>query len=317
MKFEVAALTELASIKKVTPTEITRVCEEALTDAYSKGADPVPGAKAKIDVYKGQLYILDEEGNDVTPEDFGRLVASIMRQAVTMWSRDLDRRRKLGTWADKVGTLVTGQVRAHAGRNQRGETVISLGDNVEAIMPRGEATPGEVLKHGEDVTAYIVAVNPDDRGRVKVTVSRRQPALVTELIKSHSPEVADGRVIITNVAREPGHRSKIAVKAGEGYTGDLQEAIFGAGAYRIRGVAAKLKGEKVDVVVDTGVIEEFVANSLTPAKVAQVQMTDAPHGHAIVAVDRDQMKLAIGSEGRNVRLASKLTNVKIDVLIAE
>ena len=239
-----------------------------------------------------------------------------------MWLRDLDRRRKLGVWADREGTLITGTVRAHTARNAKGETIISLGgkdtgpdSRVEAVMPSGEATPGETLTHGQEVTAYVVAVNPDDRGRVKVTVSRRQPLLVSELIREHSPEVARGLVEITGVAREPGIRTKVAVRAAEGFNGDPREAVFGAAAYRIRAVAAKLNGEKIDIVVDPGNLEGFIANALTPADVTQVQMTDSPHPHALVAVPRDQVSLAIGAEGRNVRLASKLTGAKIDVLV--
>lgn len=314
MKFEAAALSDLAVSQKVPVADVVNVVQAALTEAYSKTSSPVEGAVVNLDARRGELTIKDPSGTDVTPSDFGRLAASTMRQAVTMWLRDLDRRRKLGAWADKEGTLITGEVRAHAARNARGETIINLGEGVEAVMPTGEATPGEELKHGQEITAYVVAVNPDDRGRVRVTVSRRQPAFVAELIRAQSPEVADGRVIITNIAREPGLRTKVAVRAAEGYTGDVQEAVFGAAAYRIRAVAAKLHGEKVDVVVDPGNIEGFVANALTPAKVVRVQMTDDKHPHALAVLADSQVSLAIGTEGRNVRLASKLTGVKIDIL---
>lgn len=319
MNFDVSILKELAQTQKVPEGTVIRVVEKALGDAYAKSSNPVEGAVVKLDEQKNRLIIEAPDGTDVTPADFGRMAAMTMRQAVQMWLKDLERRRKLGAWADKENTLVTGTVRAHAARNARGETIIDLGNGVEAVMPSGEATPQEVLKHGQEVVVYVVAVNPDERGRIKVTVSRRQPNLVAELVRQQVPEVADGRIEIIGVAREPGVRAKIGVRASANFKGDVAEAVFGAAAYRIRAVAAKLGGgEKLDVVVDPGTIEGFVANALTPAKVTTVQMDEnSPHPHALVGVPRDQVTLAIGAEGRNTRLASKLTGVKIDVLVDE
>lgn len=312
MFIDVDALSQLASSQHVPLADVVTVVEAALNDAYRKNASAVPGARVQIAVTKagGDLTVLDADGADITPADFGRLVATTTRQAVTQWLRDLERIRKVGVWAGREGSLVTGTVRANS-RNRNGETSVDLGAGVEAVLPSGEAVEGEALRHGDRVTALIVAVNADDRGAVKVTISRRQPALITQLFTAAVPELAAGAIEVVSVARDPGSRTKIAVRGADGV--DARSAMIGVNADRIRQVTAAVAGEKIDVVNFHAELGDYAAAALTPAAVLAVDVTDPVRRQVTVTVAPDQLALAVGRGGANTRLAQRLTGAKITV----
>lgn len=313
MKFDTTAIAALATQMGVPMPAVVSQLSTALTDAYARTPAAVPGARAVLDADAGELVILDAEDTDVTPGDFGRTAAAAARQALQMWVKDLERIRKVGVWAGREGSLLTGTVRAHSARNAKGEVLLEVGGGVEAVLPAGEQTPGEVYSHGSTWTVIIVAVNATDRDGVRVTISRRQPSLVPALFAQVCPELAEGKVMVTSVARDPGVRVKIAVTSavsGLSATG----ALIGVGATRIAAVAEALGAERIDVVAFSPDVETFVAAALTPAKVRSVRLTD-PVRHAVeVLVDPDQLARAAGRAGANTRLAMRLTGTRIEIL---
>lgn len=311
MELDVQVLKQLASDQQVPLSTVVVKVTDALTDAYGRTPSAVAGAVARLDTAAGTLTITGPDGMDVTPSDFGRLAAAATRQAVTQWLRDVERIRKVGKWAGREGTLISGRVRAHAARNRRGETIFDLGDGVEAVMPTGEATPGEEYPHGTEMTVLIVAVNADDRGGVKITVSRRQPSLVTALFAKVTPELASGQVRIVAIARDPGSRTKVAV-TGPG----ARAALIGPNADRIRQVVAALPGEKVDVLEHHEDLAAYAAAALTPAKIIATEVLDPARKLVRVTVAPDQVALARGKAGANLRLGHRLTGARIEVVPA-
>lgn len=316
MKFDVAALHLLADQQQLPVADVIAVVTQALTDAYAKTPAAVGGAVAVIDEAASELHVLDAGGADVTPADFGRLAAATMRQAVTQWLRDVERIRKVGPWAGREGTVVRGVVRPS--RSRRPEVSLDLGEGagVECVLPDGEATPGEELRAGDRVTVLIVAVNATDRGTVKVTVSRRQPALVDALFADVCEPLRSGAVQITGIARDPGSRCKVAVTSTVPGL-DPAAALLGPGAEYARQVAQALGSEKIDLVRHSDDLATFVAAALTPAKGVAAQLTDAARRAVTATVAPDQLAFAAGRRGSNVSLAQRLTGARIHLQPAD
>lgn len=315
MQFDTAAVPALAQQMGVPVTTVTEQLVGALTDAYARTYGAVPGAVATLDVTAGQLCVVDPDGHDITPADFGRTAATAARQALQMWMRDVERIRKVGVWAGREQTLVTGTIRAHAARNARGEVLLDVGTGVEAVMPSGEQIPGESYAHGQTLTVIIVAVNATDRGGVRITISRRQPTLVAALLAQVSPELADGRVQIVGIARDPGSRVKVAVRSTVPGL-NARGALIGEGAARISRVAAELRGEKIDVITAVEDQAAYVAAALTPATVTSARVVDPVRHQVEVTVPAAQLGLAAGKDGTNTRLAQRLTGTRIEIKAA-
>jgi N utilization substance protein A len=253
---------------------------------------------------------LDEDGNvirewDDTPKDFGRIAAQAAKQVLTQRVREAERDRKYEEYAGREGDIVTGIIQQTDSRF----TLLDLG-KVEALLPQAEQVPYERYDHGARLKAYIVEVRKTSKGP-QIVVSRSHPGLIKRLFELEVPEISNGIVEIKACAREPGHRTKIAVWSNDQNV-DPVGACVGARGARVRMVTTELRGEKVDIVPYSDDPAEFVARALQPAKVKEV-LLDEDKGRATVIVHDYQLSLAIGKEGQNARLAARLTGWHIDI----
>jgi transcription termination/antitermination protein NusA len=321
----VQALRELEREKGISFETILRGLEEALASAYKSAMRPGVGegedeeredVRMTLDPESGEmrayLQVLDEEGR-VTSEqelpvsaDFkGRIAAQTAKQVILQKLRDAEREITYEEFAGREGDVVTGIVQQDSHRY----TLLDLG-KVEALLPFQEKVPSEPYRHGERLKAYIVEVRRTNKGP-QIIVSRTHPELLKKLFEMEVPEVAEGMVEIRAVAREPGHRSKIAVSSNEPGV-DPVGACVGAKGSRVRMVVNELRGEKIDVVEWSDDPARFVAKALAPASVKEVRI-DRDTQTALVIVPDYQLSLAIGKEGQNARLAARLTGWRIDI----
>src|SRR5205809_6082896 len=243
---------------------------------------------------------------DVTPGDFGRIAAQTAKQVILQRIREAERDMMFEEYRDRVGELITGIVQQSDSRY----TLVQLRERVEALLPKSEQVEGERYDHSQRIKAVIKEVSPSTNGPA-IIVSRRDPELIKKLFELEVPEIADGLVEITGVAREPGYRSKIAVVShADGV--DPVGACVGPRGSRVRMVVSELRGEKIDIIPYNDEPARFVAKALSPARVREVLVDDAGK-QATVIVPDDQLSLAIGREGQNARLAARLTGWRIDI----
>src|SRR5687767_11155489 len=322
MKIPMDSLRELERERGISFETLLEAIERALAQAYLRvtNADiEARGARSTIDPESGDVAVyaqdieVDPETEEVTvlkewedtPEDFGRIAAQTAKQVILQRLRDAERDITFGEYSGREGDIVTGIVQQHDHRY----TILDLG-KTEALMPPSEQIPHERYEHGARLKAYIVEVRKSARGP-QIIVSRTHPGLIKRLFELEVPEILDGIVEIKSVAREPGHRSKIAVVSNEGNV-DPVGACVGSKGSRVRMVMNELRGEKIDIIKWTENQEEFVANALSPAKVKEVQILDDGET-ALVIVPDYQLSLAIGKEGQNARLAARLTGLRVDI----
>ena len=245
---------------------------------------------------------------DDTPDDFGRIAQATARSVIVQRIQDRRDFEVLGTFKDKSGELISGVV--EQGRDPR-VVYVRLDEEHEGIMPPHEQVPGERYRHGDRIRAYVTEVSRGSKG-AQIILSRTHPGLVRKLFEREVPELASGDVEIVSVARDAGHRSKMAVRSrvrGVGAKG----ACIGPMGQRVRAVMAELGGEKIDIVDYSEDPARFVANALSPARVSSVTVLDAEERTARAVVPDFQLSLAIGKEGQNARLAARLTGWKIDI----
>ncbi|HVS29089.1 MAG TPA: transcription termination factor NusA [Solirubrobacteraceae bacterium] len=260
----------------------------------------------EIDPEKFALYEDQIETRDVTPENFGRIAAQTAKQVILQRIREAERDMMFEEYRDRVGELITGIVQQSDSRY----TLVQLRERVEALLPKSEQVDGERYDHGGRIKAVIKEVSAATKGPA-IIVSRRDPELIKKLFDLEVPEVADGLVEITNVAREPGYRSKIAVVSHANGV-DPVGACVGPRGSRVRMVVSELRGEKIDIIPYNDEPARFVAKALSPARVREV-LVDDENKQATVVVPDDQLSLAIGREGQNARLAARLTGWRIDI----
>jgi len=326
----IAALRELEREKGIAFQTILAGLEEAMASAYKSWwkqqhpdlEDESFGVRASIDPESGDLRVWiqelaeTEEGEpevvsekevEVTDEFKGRIGAQTAKQVIFQKLRDAEREMTYEEFAGREGDVVTGIVQAQ--ERDRRSVLLDLG-KVEALLPHTEQIPSEQIRHGERVKAYITEVRRGTKGP-QVVVSRSHPGLLRKLFEMEVPEIEEGIVEIKEVAREPGHRSKIAVASREPAV-DPVGACVGPKGSRVRMVVNELRGEKIDVVPWSADPAQFVANALQPAKVKEV-ITDPTTQTAMVVVPDYQLSLAIGKEGQNARLAARLTGWRIDI----
>jgi len=243
---------------------------------------------------------------DVTPDNFGRIAAQTAKQVIQQRIREAERAIMYEEYVDRQGEVVTGIVQQAGDRNN---VLVDLG-RVEALLPRSEQVDGERYEQGSRIKAVIAEVRSGTKGP-QVILSRRDPELIRALFELEVPEIADGLVEIRGVAREPGYRSKIAVESHmQGV--DPVGACVGPRGSRVRMVVSELRGEKIDIIPWNTEPARFVAKALSPARVREVYIDDETR-EATVIVPNDQLALAIGKEGLNARLATRLTGWKIDI----
>ena len=251
----------------------------------------------------------DEVRLEVTPEQFGRIAAQAANQVLTQRIRQAERNLVLNEFLDKKGTLITGIIQKV---DERRNVIVNIG-KIDAIMPRKEQIPGEYYKPGNRIRVFVLNVKETTR-LPQVIVSHAHPEIVRELFELEVPEIEDGIVEIKSISREAGYRTKIAVWSNDPEV-DSVGACIGPRGTRIQTIVGELKNEKIDIVRYSLDPVEYIVNALSPARVVSVDiMADDEENHeALVVVPDDQLSLAIGREGQNVRLAHKLTDWKIDI----
>ncbi len=241
-------------------------------------------------------------------EEMGRIAAQTAKQILVQKVREAIREKVYDEYIDRKGELINGTVK----RFERGDMIIDLGNNLEAILPRKEQSRGEVWNQGERTRVVIVDVSKDQKGQ-QIKVSRASSELVKRLFEMEVPEIYDDTVIIKSAVREPGDRAKIAVTSNEKDV-DPVGACVGMKGSRVQSIIKELRGEKIDIIEWSDEPSVFAANALSPAKVSQVRITDINKRKMEVIVSEDQLSLAIGKKGQNVRLATRLVGWDIDIV---
>ena len=316
MNIDMAALRGLEREKDISFDLVCRAIEDALLIAYSRTEGAHEHARAEIDRTTGLVTVWaqerDDEGNvirefDDTPSGFGRIAASTAKQVILQRLREAAQEVTFGEYAGREGDLVSGIIQQQPGSPH---VHVDLG-KVEAVLPAGEQVPGERYEHGNRIRCLVVAVRKGPRGP-SITLSRTHPNLVRKLFALEVPEIVDGSVEIAAVAREAGHRTKIAVLSRVPGL-NPKGACIGPLGQRVRNVVAELHGEKIDIVDWSDDPRRLIASALSPARVSRVDIVDVNARSARVVVPDYQLSLAIGKEGQNARLAARLTGWRIDI----
>ncbi len=316
MNIDMSALRGIERERDIDLNTIVEAIESALLTAY-RHTGGQPHARVEVDRVSGEATVwaqeVDEAGAivrewDDTPHDFGRIATMTAKQVILQRLRDAEHEVTYGEYSGREGDVVAGIIQQHDGR--AGIVLVNLG-KVEAVLPAGEQVPGEVYDHGTRIKCYVVTVHKGFRGP-QITLSRTHPNLVRKLFALEVPEIADGTVEIVAVAREAGHRSKIAVRSRLPGV-NAKGACIGPLGARVRNVMSELHGEKIDIIDYADDPAEFVGHALSPARVQQVEVVDAEARAARVTVPDYQLSLAIGKEGQNARLAARLTGWRIDI----
>ncbi|MFG6403392.1 MULTISPECIES: transcription termination factor NusA [unclassified Microbacterium] len=320
MDIDLGLLKTVEREKEIPFDELIRIIEQAILTAYARHVSDTgempQGARVELDRKTGHVSIytalLDDEDvvigeEEQQPEDFGRIAAFAAKQVISQRLRDIADDAVLGEFKGKEGDIVAGVVQQ--GPNPR-MVHVDLG-TIEAILPPEEQVPGESYTHGSRLRVYVTSVSKGTKGP-SITVSRTHPGLVRKLFALEVPEIASGLVEIVALAREAGHRSKVAVKANDPSI-NAKGACIGELGRRVRAVTEELGGEKIDIIDYDPELAAFVGNALSPAKVTSSFVLDASTKAVRALVPDYQLSLAIGKEGQNARLAAKLTGAKIDI----
>ncbi len=308
------ALEMLEREKGVPRDTILEALANALVSAYKRTPGAAEEARVTIDADTGEISVygqeLDEDGNvtdewEDTPDDFGRIAAQTAKQVILQRLRDAKREQVFDLYEGREGDLITGIIQ----QSDHRYSIVDLGD-AEAILPGSEKIPYERLERGNRVKAWILEVRGEGKGP-QIVVSRSHPEFIRALFELEVPELVDGDIEIKAIAREAGHRTKIAVASNDPNV-DPVGACVGARGSRVRQVVNELKGEKVDIVEWNDDSRAFIAEALSPARVQDVQIDDEEET-ATVTVPDHQLSLAIGKEGQNARLAARLSGYRIDI----
>ena len=323
MNIDMAALHAIEVDRGIAVDELLETIKTALLTAYKHTEGHEADARIDIDRKTCAVKVMaretDAEGTliqewDDTPEGFGRVAATTARQVMLQRFRDAENERIYGEFSAREGDIVAGVVQRDARENARGNIVVRLGTEAkgsEGMIRPAEQVPGEQYGHGDRLRCYVIGVTRGVR-EPRIELSRTHPNLVRKLFSLEVPEIADGSVNIVAVAREAGHRSKIAV-ASRMPGLNAKGACIGPMGQRVRNVMSELSGEKIDIIDYDDDPARFVANALSPAKVVSVTVIDEAARAARVIVPDFQLSLAIGKEGQNARLAARLTGWRIDI----
>jgi N utilization substance protein A len=313
---DLAILRSLEREKEISFDILVDAIEQALLVAYHR----TPGAQedARVELNRGSGHVTvwaaerNEEGEvvrewDDTPEGFGRIAATTAKQIILQRLRDAEDDLKFGEFSGKEGDVISGIVQQ--GRDP--DSVLVDVGKIEALLPAAERVPGERYAHGQRIRCLVVSVRRGPKGP-QVMLSRSHPNLVKKLFALEVPEIADGTVEVTAIAREAGHRTKIAVRSTVAGV-NAKGACIGPMGQRVRNVMTELHGEKIDIVDWSEDPAEMIAHALSPARVSEVRIMDSEAQAARVIVPDFQLSLAIGKEGQNARLAARLTGWRIDI----
>jgi transcription termination/antitermination protein NusA len=316
MDIDMAILRSLEREKEISFDILVDAIEQALLTAYHKSPGSQAKARVMLDRKTGHVTVLaaelDDEGNivteyDDTPADFGRIAATTAKQIMLQRLRDAEDDVKFGEFSGREGDIVSGVIQQ--GRDPQ-DVMVDLG-RLEALLPGVERVPGERYEHGQRIKCLVIAVRKGMRGP-QVMLSRSHPNLVKKLFALEVPEIADGTVEVCAIAREAGHRTKIAVRSTVAGV-NAKGSCIGPMGQRVRNIMSELQGEKIDIVDWADDPAEFVRHALSPARVSSVEVVDLEARSARVVVPDYQLSLAIGKEGQNARLAARLTGWRIDI----
>lgn len=300
-----AALNQAAAERGLDPEEVLKIIVEAIKAAYRKDfGGETEEIEVELNPEDGGARVY-KEGKDVTPEGFGRIAAQTAKQVLLQRIREAEKGVILGEFEKRVGTVTNGMVQRFEGPN----VIVDLG-KAEGVMPAHEQTPAEHYRLSQRLKFYLVGIKESIRGQ-EIIVSRAHKGLVEGLFKLEVPEIGSGIVEIKSVAREAGTRTKAAVASRQAGVDPVGSCV-GQKGVRVQAVIAELGLEKIDLIAWNDDPVKFVASALSPAKVGNVKL-DLEKRIAFVEVPDDQLSLAIGKEGQNVRLAAKLTGWKIDI----
>jgi N utilization substance protein A len=304
-----AALNQAAAERGVEPSEVIDIMKEAIKAAYRKDyGSETDELDIELDTEHGGVKVF-KEGKEVTPEGFGRIAAQTAKQVLLQRIREAEKGAILTEYEKKVGTIVNGMVQRLEGPN----VVVDIG-KTEGIMPAPERMVGEDLRLNQRLKFYIVGIREGSRGQ-EIVVSRAHKGLVEGLFKLEVPEIGSGLVEIKSISREAGSRSKVAVFSRQAGVDPVGSCV-GQKGVRVQAVIAELGNEKIDIIQYSDDPAKFIASALSPAAVSKVSV-DETEKTAHVEVPEDQLSLAIGKDGQNVRLAAKLTGWRIDIKGAE
>jgi transcription termination/antitermination protein NusA len=282
--------------------------ERALTQAASKRFEQTGDFTISIDRETGEIRAFEDE-KPVELADLGRIVANVAKQVIVQGLKEAERDIVFEDWVGREHTIVSGTIL----REERGMFIVSLG-RAEAILPKEEQIPGEIYRTGAVIRAFVLSVSKKG-SRVRIVLSRTHSNFVRELFKQEIPEVADGLIEIKGIVREAGRRTKIAVQSLDARIDPVGSCVGMRGS-RITKVTDELGGEKIDIIPWAEDPAQYIENSLKPARVMRISY-DAFRDRARVVVSQDQLPLAIGKAGQNVRLSARLTRYKIDVCSEE
>jgi N utilization substance protein A len=325
----IEALEQLQKEKDISMSSLLQTVEAAMSSAYRKHFGSVEDVRIEIDpvarrvrmfarkalLPEGEELVLEEgepfpadvqfEEHEIDTAEFGRIAAQTAKQVVMQRIREAEREMVYDEFSARLGEVVSGEVQRRDGRN----VYVALG-RVEAVLPVGEQIPGESYRFGQRLKVYVLDVKKTAKSP-QIYVSRTHPALVTRLFELEVPEVYEGIVEIKSVAREAGARSKVAVSSNDPQVDPVGACVGHHGA-RVQAIVDELRGEKVDIVRHNDEIKEYLKSALSPARVKDVVLHEDSRSATIIAPD-DQLSLAIGRRGQNVRLAAQLTGWKIDI----
>ncbi len=292
--------------KNIEKEIVFRAIESALVSAARKHFGEEADVEFMIDRESGQIAGREGQTELDYEEIIGRIGAQTAKQVIIQKVREAERDSLISEFSEMLDEIISGTVNRNEGR----VTTVTLGA-VEAILPRSEQIPGEIHQPNERVRAIVTEVKPQG-SRVKVVLSRTRPKLVQRLFEQEIPEIVDGVITIRNISREAGHRSKVAVSSHDARV-DCVGACVGVRGNRIKSIMEELNGERIDIVPWDDDAQTLIRNSLQPAEVDEVILCRMM-GRAIVLVREDQLSLAIGKRGQNVRLASKLCGWDIEIM---
>ncbi len=306
-----AAIKQVATERGIEPEDVLNTLRQAMLAAFRKDYPEESGEEdnieVKIDKKTGAVTLM-QDGKDVTPPGFGRIAAQTAKQVILQGVREAEKHAVVDEFRAKVGKVVPAMLQ----RFDHGKWFVDVG-RTTAIMPREEQTYSEDYRPNQRLKVYIKEII-DDEVRPDIIVSRADPNLVKGLFSIEVPEIQSGAVEIKGIAREPGSRTKIAVASTQEGV-DPVGSMVGQRGVRVQAVSNELQGEKMDIILWNDSKERFIINALSPAQVADITLNEKEK-IATVEVAEDQLSLAIGKDGQNVRLASRLSGYKIDIINA-
>lgn len=307
------ALNQICAERGIDPKIVIESIKQALLAALKRDLGiedevALEGYVVNVNEDTGAITI-EKDGKDATPAGFGRIAAQVAKQVIMQRVREAEKDAILGEYEGRLGTMVTGMILRFDGAN----VVVDIGRG-QAIMPPAEAIPNEFYRLNQRIAVYLKEIRETYKGKA-IIVSRAAPELVQELFDREVPEVSSKAVEIVAIAREPGHRTKLAVKSTQDGVDPVGSCV-GQKGIRVQAVINELNGEKVDIIEYAKDLKEYIALSLAPAEGLEVKI-DEKLRKATITVPDDQLSLAIGKGGQNARLAAKLTGYKIDIKGAE